>query len=404
MNRYAVSKARVVTPDEVIVNGTVYIKKGLIEAIESESANLRKGYQVIDASGRWLIPGLIDLHNDAIEKEIEPRPNALIPLEMALLSLESRLLTHGVTSIYHSLSFMEDDTGIRNPDKVIAHVEGINHLKKHGLIRHNIHARYDVTENNFCSILIDLINKKYIQMVSFMDHRPGQGQYRNIEELTEFMKKYRSIDIETAQKLVEQRMHKGKDVNIMKFVDLLAEKARKNGLPMASHDDDCGSKVEYMYSKGVTISEFPVDLATCRAAAEMGMHVMVGGPNIIRGKSNSGNMRAIDAINENTADIICSDYLPSAMLHAAFRLYYKHSMPIWQAVKMVSLNPARAVGIDGELGSIECGKRADLVMVNEIDQIPVVELVFVNGLKVLAKGGPALMHVDRETRSCLENV
>lgn len=404
MSSYVIADVRVVTPQEVIDNGQVYVRNGLIEAIENRPAGRRKGYQVIDGNGRWLIPGLIDLHNDAIEKEIEPRPNALIPLEIALFSLESRLLTHGVTSIYHSLAFMEDDSDVRSPDRVIAHVEGINQLKKYGLIRHNIHARYDITENHFCSILIEMINRKAIQLLSFMDHTPGQGQYRNIEEMTEFYRKYRDLDSQAAQAMVEQRLQKAKGLNVMDFIDLLAEKAHKSGIPMASHDDDSASKVEYMRQKGVAISEFPIDLPTCRAAAEKGMHVMVGAPNIIRGQSNSGNMRAIDAINENAAHIICSDYLPSAMLHAAFRLYHRHNMPIWQAVNMVSLNPARAVGIDRELGSIECGKRADLVLVNEIENIPIVELVLVDGVKVLTKGGQTLAHVDSETLECWEQV
>jgi alpha-D-ribose 1-methylphosphonate 5-triphosphate diphosphatase len=321
MSNYIISNVKVVTPEKVINNGYVYIKNGIIECVEAGGAtHNRLKYPVIDGKGKWLIPGIIDIHNDAIEKEIEPRPNALFPLEIALFSLESRLLSHGVTSIYHSLSFIDGDSGVRNSERIVSNIEGINRLKKHGIIRHSIHARYDITEKKFCPILINMIENGNIQLVSFMDHTPGQGQYKKLEEFEKFVAKYRNLDAESVKKLVESRLEKSRDGEILEFIDMLAEKAKKHGIPMASHDDDSPEKIALMKNKGVTISEFPIDIETAEAAAKEGQHIVVGAPNIIRGISNSGNMRAIDAVMRGYAHIICSDYLPSSILQQFF--YY----------------------------------------------------------------------------------
>lgn len=387
MNNHVISNVNVVTPHGIIHNGNVYVKGGIIECVEAAGAhNRRFGCPVTDGRGRWLIPGIIDIHNDAIEKEIEPRPNALFPLEIALFSLESRLAMHGVTSIYHSLSFIESDSGIRNIKSIVSNVDGISSLKRLGFIRHNIHARYDITENNFCPVLINMIEAGKIQLLSFMDHTPGQGQYKRIEDLEKFMVKHRNMEPDAVKKLIESRKNKSTDARIVDFIDLLSERAKRYGLPMASHDDDSHEKIRIMKKRGITISEFPIDMESAEAASMEGMHIVVGAPNIIRGISNSGNLRAIDAVKRGLAHILCSDYLPSSILHAVFILNYKYNLPLHEAVNMATLNAARAIGVDKELGSVECGKKADLVLVNELEGLPFVESLFVNGIKVLDRG------------------
>ncbi|MBZ4653824.1 MAG: hypothetical protein JG781_1163 [Peptococcaceae bacterium] len=383
MKDTVITDVRVVTPQEVINNASVYLHKGRIGAVKKNGINWPQNYEVIDGKGKWLLPGIIDLHNDAIEKEIEPRPNAVIPVGIALFSLETRLLSHGVTTIYHSFSFMEGESAVRTYDMVLSNVEEINRLKEHGLIRNYIHARYDVTEHKFSPILVEMMKRQQVKLLSFMDHTPGQGQYKNIEVYEKFIAKYRNLDEEAVKNNVIRRQAKKVDFQALKS---LAEKARALSIPMASHDDDSADKVRFMKKLGVTLSEFPIDMETANFAAQEGLKVIVGGPNIIRGKSNSGNMSAMEAVKGGVVDIICSDYMPAAILNAIFVLHRRHNMPIHQAVNMGSLNPARAVGLEEELGSIECGKRADLVMVNEVAGVPMVEMAFVDGRKVMEKG------------------
>lgn len=381
MNNFIIENARVVTPEFVIDKGCVCINDGNINYI-GESIDNRGDMGRIDGQGMWLLPGIIDIHNDAIEKEIEPRPDAFLPLEIAMFSLENRLLTHGVTAIYHSLSFIDGVSGVRRHGKIISNVEGINRLKKSGLIRHFIHARYEITEKNFCQVLIELMEKGNIQLLSFMDHTPGQGQYKKIEVFEEYTEKSNNIDREEVKKIVKDRIEKSKDKQILEFMNLVAEKAKQLNIPIASHDDDSPDKVMFMKNKGVTISEFPINIESAQAATKEGQHVVIGAPNIIRGFSNSGNMRAIDAVQGGSANILCSDYVPSSILHAIYILHYKYGIKINEAVNMASLNAAKAVGVDEDLGSIELGKQADLILVREMGGIPFVEQMFVGGKSV----------------------
>lgn len=406
MNSHLIYNANIVTPREVVENGSVLVDDGIIAAVEGgRPRKIPKWCNPVDGQGRWLIPGIIDLHNDSIEKEVEPRPHALIPLEIALFSLESRLLGHGITSIFHSLSFMEGDTGARSFAMVTANIDKLNSFKKHGLIRHFIHARYDVTHKMFCAPLIDMIEADKVHLISFMDHTPGQGQYKDIEVYRRAYKKFAGMDDEAFMGIVAAKQRRAQAVNVIGFIDMIADRARRHNLPMASHDDDSGERIAFMKQRGVTISEFPVSLAVARQAAREGMSVVVGAPNIIRGVSNSGNMKAIDAVNNHTAHIICSDYLPSAILHAVFRLYRRHGLGLAEAVNMATLNPAKAIFKDKELGSIEPGKAADLVLVREMAGIPFVDRVFVKGLCVLSSERSLCGRIngegyDRREREC----
>ena len=141
---------------------------------------------------------------------------------------------------------------------------------------------------------------------------------------------------------------------------------------------------------GITISEFPVEMAAAEAAARSGMHVAVGAPNVLRGKSTSNNLSALEAIMSNTVDILCSDYYSPALLHAVFRLFREGRLSLPKAVRMVSANPARAAGLHAELGSIEVGKRADLIMVSDSADLPSVVGAWVGGRPVFEKHDSAL--------------
>jgi alpha-D-ribose 1-methylphosphonate 5-triphosphate diphosphatase len=291
-------------------------------------------------------------------------------------------VNHGITSIYHSLSFADGELGIRAVEKVVEAVRAIHRTKSSALISHEVHARYEITDAKSFQLLNKLIDQRQVQLLSFMDHTPGQGQFRRLEEYEAFLQKTYRLSQDEIRRILQEKQET-KESHHLNFVDLLAEKARKHRIPMASHDDDTPEKIRVMNKKQVTISEFPVNLQAAQAAVREGMHVIVGAPNIVRGTSISGNLRAIDAIRNGAAHILCSDYLPSSMLHAVFRLYRHHEMSMHEAVKMATLHPAQAAKISHERGSIECGKQADLVLVREIEQVPVVEQVFVKGVKVM---------------------
>ena len=159
-----------------------------------------------------------------------------------------------------------------------------------------------------------------------------------------------------------------------------AEIAYSKGIPIASHDDDSVEKIEYVHNVlKAKISEFPVEIDVAREAKKKGMLTVAGAPNVLLGRSHSGNMSAAEAIMDGSIDILCSDYYPPAMLHAAFKLHTYYQLPIWDAFNLITLNPAKALGIDKDFGSIAEGKKADVLMIHVFNNKPAITKVFIDG-------------------------
>ena len=377
-----ISNVRIVTPIAVIEGGTVTVKDGRIFSLIRGRARRESDAEKVDGQGRLLMPGFIDLHNDGIEQEIEPRPRAVFPLAVALQSLETQLVGHGITTIFHSFSFMDGREGTLNPAGLEPAIRELNLLRRTGVIRHLVHARFEMVEVHHFDRLCRLIDDRQVSLVSLMDHTPGQGQYRNPQHLVNYYTRKYNTPRGEIDALMAERERKAGNPAVEETLGRLAAHARAAGLPLASHDDDSAEKVRRMKGHGVTISEFPVDMSAAIAAAQLGMHVAVGAPNVLRGQSTTGNLSALDAIRGNTVDILCSDYYTPSLLHAVFRLFNDKILPLPDAVRMVSRNPARAVGMSGYLGSLEVGKLADMLLVNEGAGSPSVVAAWVGGHRV----------------------
>jgi alpha-D-ribose 1-methylphosphonate 5-triphosphate diphosphatase len=385
------ANARLVTPTEVVERGTLTVKDGLIVSIDrGRTVSPPAGAELVDCRDRLLVPGLVDLHNDGIEQEIEPRPRAVFPLSVALQSLEARLVSHGITTIFHSFSFLDGREGTLRPDRLEPAVRELNALRRTGVIRHLVHARYEIAETRHFPAVCRMVDEGLVNLVSFMDHTPGQGQYRNPEHLVNYYVRKYNTPIGEIDTFLREREEKAKDPQVWPTLARLASHVRTAGLRMASHDDDSAEKVARMGALGVTISEFPVDMDAARAASHQGLHVAVGAPNVLRGGSTSNNLSAMEAIADGAVDVLCSDYYTPALLHAIFRLAREGLVSLPEAVRMASANPARAAGLDGELGSLEPGKRADLVLVSDAADVPSVVGVWVGGHRVLFKHDSAL--------------
>ncbi|MFW6306512.1 MAG: alpha-D-ribose 1-methylphosphonate 5-triphosphate diphosphatase, partial [Bacillota bacterium] len=329
----------------------------------------------------YLLPGLIDLHNDTLEKEIEPRPNVFFPLRQAFFSLENSLICNGITTIFHSLSFASGELGVRDPAKVESIIRNIRDIKKKGLINHKVHLRYEITDNHSVSKIILLIEEGFVDLLSFMDHTPGQGQFRLYENYYQYLHRTYNMDHHEVDDIVRNKMDVSELEKITNIVEL-ARVAGKNDVKIASHDDDNISRLTFMYEQGVSICEFPINLKIVREAVARGMYVEVGAPNIIRNKSSAGNLKAIDVIKDGISPILTSDYLPSTLLLSIFKLKNKYPLPY--LVKMATLSPAEALGISKQYGSIETGKTANFILVREDDGYPYVQKVFINGRRVFS--------------------
>jgi len=371
---------RVITPHGVLNKGTVVIEGGHIVEVSPRTMGCRSGD--IDASGLWVMPGLIDTHSDAIEIELQPRPNSIMPFEVSFFELEKKLVVQGITTMYHCLSFSEiPGNTLRANQTVVANVARVHDYARseHALINHRIHVRYEIRNMPGAEFVKELIKDGRVHQLSFMDHTPGQGQFKDVERLLEYMIKRRNLSPEEAQTYVTKRMTDQKaDVDTLTELALLA---RGRGIALATHDDDRIERLDLLESWGGRICEFPVRLDVAQEAKRRGLFVVVGATNLLLGRSHSGNMSAIDAVEAGCVDILCSDYYPPALLRGVFLLHEK-GYPIEWCVNLVTANPARALGIDEEVGSLEAGKRADVAMVGQANGLPVLEQVLVAGRPV----------------------
>ncbi|WP_337102756.1 alpha-D-ribose 1-methylphosphonate 5-triphosphate diphosphatase [Paenibacillus sp. YIM B09110] len=373
----------VVMEDE-IADVAIGITDGRIEAMLVQEGEIRSWMSsnldalVIDAQHKYVLPGLIDIHCDAIEKEIQPRPNTLFPLQMALLEFERKLPLHGITTMYHSLS-LGVGLSLRGDHLLTEMIELINRYRvKRSVIRNRIHLRYEISHLNGLSIVERCLRDKRIEYLSFMDHSPGQGQYRKAGSFEQYVMKNQGVDRAEVGIIVDDLVKRREQVDWIRLHEL-GKLAMENGIAIASHDNDTRDSVDQSAQLGVTVCEFPINMETASYAASTGQRVCVGAPNIVRGASHDNNLRAVDAISADSAHIICSDYHPSSMLAAIFKLADEGIAALPKAVRMASLHPAEALGTNDELGSIKPGKAADIIIVDRYEKLPWVTCAIVGG-------------------------
>lgn len=367
--------ANLVLENELIENGSLLIENGIITSINPQ--HVPENAQAIDAQGQTLMPGMIDLHCDALEKEVEPRPNVHFPLDFACAQADKRNAAAGITTVFHALSFANEELGVRNNQFAKEIAESVHQFQPHALVDNRVHCRYEITDPTGLPILMELMEKKAMHLVSLMDHTPGQGQFKDLAAYKAYFGKSYQKSEEELDELIAQKQQQAEGA--MERVELLVKKAHENGIAVASHDDDCKERVDTMTALGVDISEFPINLETAKYAREKGMKTIMGAPNILRGKSQSGSMRALDAVNAGVCDCLCADYAPAALIVAVFKLPTISELSLPQAVQLVTKNPAEAAKLH-DRGVIEVGKCADLITVTNLDGLVQVSEVFVKGV------------------------
>lgn len=382
--RTIIKNGKVVTPEQILEGKTVVIQDDRIEAVcdcYEGKADLE-----IDAEDGYIMPGFIDVHSDKIEQIILPRPTAQIDFELALAECEKELLQLGITTMYHSLSLYKDEFFGKSPVRTKESVQKIADLiqgmqEKDHLIHHRFHLRLEIDNFAGFDIAKAMIDDNKVNEISFMDHTPGQGQYRDLMIYQETIEKYHGKEIEENgfDSIVEY--HQNKERLSFEQLQELSAYAASKGITTASHDDDSVEKIAVNKKIGVAISEFPITLDVAREAHNQGFYTVVGAPNVLLGGSHSGNLSAAEAMQEGCADIICSDYFPQAVLHSIFIMKEEYGCDLPEIVKKATLNPAKAMKIDADYGSVEAGKKADILIVDTKNHKPAVSCALVDGKK-----------------------
>ena len=389
MSRQILTNANVVLPNKTIP-GSVIVEGDRI----AEVSSTRRYADGVDLGGQFLIPGVIDIHTDYMEKELNPRPSANFPLEMAFHFMDIRAIACGLTTVLGAARISGDESGWRGsvpatgpPTSIwrgdgVALAKAYRELRKTALARHLIHLRWNPNFEPVGHILDELLHLESVGNLVYNDSVPGERQFRGVnDERIQALARREGITIEEARVVWEERREKLSKINSRPQV----KAALAGRIPLGSHDDTTVEHVEEAFEAGATLSEMPCTIEAARRAKELGMRVCMGAPNYFRGGSHCGNLSCVDAMAEGLVDILCSDFHFPSMLGSAVKMMQDGMQPS-AAINLMSLNAARHLRRDDELGSIEAGKRADLVAFSARDNFAVVTNVWVDGTVRLKAG------------------
>lgn len=373
------TNASVVLADEVI-DGTVVVRDGMIVDVAWGHSRVA---EVIDLEGDLLIPGLVELHTDALETHMQPRPGADWPATAAIVSHDNQLAASGITTVLDAIALgalMSTSVRIQRLHEM---VESLAHARDVGILRadHLIHLRCEVTYANLPEIFGELADHDLIKLVSIMDHTPGQRQFVDENQYRKYYQgKFKLTDQEMATFIEDRR--KDQQTYGEKHRRLIVDMCRERNISLASHDDATSEHVNEAIADGITIAEFPTTVEAAKASHENGIRVMMGAPNVVRGGSHSGNVSARDLADHGYLDIVSSDYVPSSLIHASMLLEdVIEGIDLPAAVRSVTKNPADSAGLM-DRGEITIGRRGDLVRVHRSPHHPVIRGVWREGHRV----------------------
>jgi len=379
LNEQILTNARIVTADQVFT-GTVVLRDGLISDVQSGASYLP---QAQNLDGDYLLPGLVELHTDNLEKHLSPRPGVDWPSASAVMSHDAQIIAAGITTVFDALSIGDVNPKGKRMQQLPGMVEAIARANAADMTRaeHRLHLRCEVCHPDTLSVFRDLVEQPLVQLVSTMDHSPGQRQFALESKYREYyMGKYHLSSEQMDEFIVEQVANSR--VYSDRYRKAIVDICLARGLSVASHDDATVEHVEESAGYGMTIAEFPTTLEAAQACRRLDMSVLMGAPNIVRGGSHSGNIAAATLAKEGLLDILSSDYYPASLLQAAFTLgaQLDDDQPqagagLARAVTTVSLAPARSAGLH-DRGEIRVGLRGDLIHARAVGNLPVIQQVW----------------------------
>jgi len=369
-----------------VVAGTVVVRDGRIA--EVAQGTVAHGE---DLGGDYLIPGIVELHTDHLEYHFEPRPGTQWDPLPAVLSHDAQLTSSGATTVFDAVRIgTSPDSDDRAPAHAHRLAAAINHAVAADLLRadHHVHLRCEVSAPGCVESFESFADDPLVRLVSLMDHTPGERQYADIETFrTYVIGKGHVSEAEFDSHVATLRRTSAQYADHHR--ETIAARAHERGLTLATHDDATAAHVAESVALGVAIAEFPTTLEAAQAAADAGQLIVMGAPNIVRGGSQSGNVAAAHLLALGLLHVLSSDYVPASPLQAVVQLAATGTLPIEQGVRLLSSNPARAVGLT-DRGQIAPGLRADLVRVHDhttgpeagAAHVPVVRGVWRQGRRV----------------------
>ena len=372
------TNAVLVLPDQVVLGTLVARGKDIVDVQPGRSTVPG----AIDLDGDYLLPGAVDVHTDNLERQVLPRSLARWPSRSAMVAHDAQCAAAGVTTILDALCLgdLGFDTGrIRTFHDGVADLTA---LAPTGLLKseHYLHLRCEIPALDMLSCFETVSDHPLVRMISLMDHSPGVGQYADLEFYRAMRRRGGLDEAAVDRRIGELQEQRGRVSGPNRRT--LLDKVSGKGIALASHDDRLVEDVLTTARDGIMISEFPVTMAAAKAAKAAGMDVIAGAPNVVRGGSHSGNIAAADLLRSGWVDVFASDYVPPALIEAAFRCAREGIVGLPAAVGMISAHAARISGLPGR-GALTAGQRADLVRVRVHETLPVVRQVWCGGERVI---------------------
>lgn len=368
------TNARIVLRHEII-EGSLLVRDGKIAAIDPGPSRLGE-----DLQGDYLLPGLVELHTDHLEAHYSPRPGVRWDMTAAIQAHDAQVATAGITTVFDCLRMGSDESNGFRTGEMRDMADALERAAGEGRLRaeHFLHLRCEVSSPDMLAHFEPFRDDAHVRLISLMDHAPGQRQFQTMEQYTLYYKKKSGLSDAEFEAFVERRLSDSA-THSARHRAVLAEHARERGISVASHDDATHAHVEESVALGVALAEFPTSLEAAEASHKAGLSVLMGAPNIVRGKSHSGNIAARDLAAAGVLDVLSSDYVPASLLHAAFTLPgLEIGVTLPDAVALVSATPARTVGLN-DRGEIALARKADLLRVEQLGSIPLVKAVYRDG-------------------------
>lgn len=389
-----ITGAKVILVDDVVETDVLIHDDKIIEVGGSTPADT-----IIDGRGYYLAPAMIDVHGDAFERQMMPRPNVFFPIEAALLETDRQLASNGIATAYHALT-LSWEPGLRSVERGEAFLDALAILEKRFTIENRIQLRWETFAFEAVDLIERALETPLLPSIAFNDHTSMTLRSLDLpvqERLFEHNPQFEIADFDDPRfKQRAGRIAPRSGLSSDDYYDLLIDVWQRRAdvpdmiakvsnmgktkqVPMLSHDDTQKETRDFFRSMGASISEFPMRVAVAQAARKAGDTIVFGSPNVVRGGSHIGSPSAADMVEDGLCDVLASDYFYPAMLAAVARLHDEKRSDLATLWSLVSAGPAKASGLH-DRGEIKAGNRADLILIDWPDgATPAVKLTLSQG-------------------------
>lgn len=361
MQRWRIAGVTALLGDDMVPGATLDIDGPLISGVNARGNGAREWR----FDGLLALPGIVDLHGDAFERQLMPRPGVFFADDLALLDTDRQLAANGVTTAFHGLTWSWEP-GLRGTQRALAMADALDRLRSALACDTRLHLRWETYNLEVVADVRAWLAAGRIHLLAFNDHTPAMlARLDDATALSKYAERG-GTSVAAFRDLLRRVGEHGADVP--PAIEALADDARRHGIPLASHDDETPAQRDAFHALGCTLCEFPKTRATAEAARAGGDHVMMGAPNVVRGGSHLSSVAAADLIADGLCDVLTSDYYYPALLHAPFRLARDGGCDVSRYWPLVSGRPAQAARMN-DRGTLAAGRRADIILVDACDAL-----------------------------------